>query len=58
MSNMLGGYPYEVTTEEGCLVVRFYPKAEGAEYPDNPVLKLPLSSDDCKKLMKLLIDGL
>jgi len=49
----LGGFPYETKSEEGKIVIRFFPRPT-AKYPDQSVLTLRLDENDVQKLQRIL----
>ena len=50
----IGGVPYEITSEDGKTVFRFYPKSEGAKNPDSIVFVLRLDKSDKEKIKKIV----
>lgn len=50
----IGDVPYEITSEDGKTVFRFYPKSESAKNPDSIVFVLRLDKGDREKLRKII----
>lgn len=53
----LGGFPYEVSREEGTMIIRFFPKGPSAKYPNDSVLVLRLNEVDKQKMLRILSEG-
>lgn len=54
MADRLGDYPYTTSKQGGNIIIRFHPKGENLKHPDSVKFALTLSSEDVKKLKKIL----
>ena len=50
----LGGRPYEIKKIGGKTIIQFFPQISNAKNPDAVLFRIELSSDDVKKLKKIL----
>jgi len=50
----LGGRPYEIKREGGKTKIMFFPQTSNAKNPDAVLFRIELSSDDVRKLKKIL----
>ncbi len=54
MADTLGDYPYTLSKQGGKIIIKFHPKGPNLKYPDSVKFSLVLSSDDVRKLKKIL----
>jgi len=54
MKDRLGDYPYTLSKQGGKIILKFHPKGDNLKYPDSVKFALTLSSDDVRKLKKIL----
>jgi len=54
MRDKIGGRPFEVKSEGGKKLIKFFPMTENAKNPDSVLFRISLDRNDVKKLIKAL----